>query len=783
MNLKKVFPIVALLLIVFLAGCNKKDKITGVSPEVTSTDPISEATNIAIGSKVSAIFSVAMDPSTMTTDNFSLMIGSTPVDGAVAYTGNKLTFTPAAILVTASMYTGKITTGAKDADGLALAKDYSWNFTTGGTPDITKPTVTLTSPLNNATGVLLNKLIVVTFSKAMDPTTVTALTYSLNQGTTSVAGAVSTTSTTATFTPTGGLAYSKVYTLTVTTGAKDLSGNALAVNYTSSFTTVDAPDTALPMVNATDPLNNATGITANKVVSLTFSEAMTASTINSTTFTLKQGTNAVAGTVAYSGLIATFTPTSALLGSTIYTATITTGAKDLAGNALAANTVWLFTTGAAPTVLSTDPATTGTNVTANKVVKATFSLAMDPLTLTQSTFTLKQGTTPVAGAVTYTGTTASFTATSNFLPGTVYTATIATGAKSVSGFPLSSTSTWSFTTDAAPTVTAVDPTDLAIDILLNKVVTATFSVPMNQSTITATTFTVKQGTNSVAGAVTYAGSTASFTPTSNLVANTLYTATVTTGAMNVSGFPLASNYVWSFTTANPVSVGGVNLGTAANYVIFSNTAIANPNANSTITGNIGTGPGVTSTAITGFSLILPSGGAFSTSSQVVGGGKVYAFDYAVPTPTDVNTASNDMLTAYNDAAGRAPSFTELYAGDISGKTLVPGVYKWSNSVVVNTDVTLSGSSTDVWIFEIAGDLNIAAGGTLPSGIKVALSGGALASNVYWQVGGPTGAVLGTYSTFNGIILSAKQIIMNTGAVMNGKALAQTQVSLDANVVQ
>src|SRR5450759_283729 len=76
------------------------------------------------------------------------------------------------------------------------------------------------------------------------------------------------------------------------------------------------------------------------------------------------------------------------------------------------------------------------------------------------------------------------------------------------------------------------------------------------------------------------------------------------------------------------------------------------------------------TFITGFSLNLPAGGAFSTSAQVTG--NIYAFDYAAPTPTDVNTASNDMLTAYTDAAGRAPDFTELYAGDISGKTLVPG---------------------------------------------------------------------------------------------------------------
>jgi hypothetical protein len=680
MSLKKAFPIIAMLLVVFLAGCNKKDNIPGVRPKVTSTNPISEATGIAIGSKISAIFSVAMDPSTITTDNFTLMNGTTAVAGSVSYTGTTATFTTAAVMITSSSYTGKITTGAKDVSGLSIAKDYTWNFTTGGVPDVTKPTVTLTDPLNNATGVLINKLITVTFSKPMDATTVTSLTYSLKQGTTNVAGAVTYTGSTATFTPAANLAYSKVYTATVTTGAMDLAGNALAVNYTFSFTTLDAPDITLPMVYSTDPLNNATGIVAGKVVALSFSKAMNASTINITTFTLKQGTTLVPGTVAYTGLTGTFTPTSSLLANTFYTATITIGAKDLAGNALAANTVWSFTTGGAATVTSTDPA------------------------------------------------------------------------------------------------------NLAIGVLLNKVVQATFGTAMDQSTLTATTFTLKQGTTPVAGAVTYIGSTASFTPTANLLPTTSYTATITTGVKNTLGFPLANDLVWNFTTVTPSSPSGVNLRTAGNYVIFSNTAIANPNSNSVITGNIGTGPGVTSTAITGFALSLPAGGAFSTSSQVVGGGKVYAFDYAVPTPTDVNTASNDMLTAYNDAAGRAPDFTELYAGDISGKTLAPGVYKWSNSVVINTDVTLSGSSTDVWIFEIAGDLNIAAGGSIPSGIKVVLSGGALASNVYWQVGGPTGATLGTYSTFNGIILSAKQIAMTTGAVMNGRALAATKVSLNANAV-
>jgi len=142
-----------------------------------------------------------------------------------------------------------------------------------------------------------------------------------------------------------------------------------------------------------------------------------------------------------------------------------------------------------------------------------------------------------------------------------------------------------------------------------------------------------------------------------------------------------------------------------------------------------------------------------------------------------------MLTAYNAAAGKTlPDHTELGAGDISGMTLAPGLYKWSNSVLINSNVTLSGGANDVWIFQIAGNLTTAAKGSVPAGIKVVLGGAAQASNVFWQVGGGTGATLGTYSTFNGNILSAKQVVMQTGAVLHGKAMAQTAVTLDANPV-
>lgn len=222
----------------------------------------------------------------------------------------------------------------------------------------------------------------------------------------------------------------------------------------------------------------------------------------------------------------------------------------------------------------------------------------------------------------------------------------------------------------------------------------------------------------------------------------------------------------------------VDLLSAGNFVILGETAITTT-AGSSIVGDIGISPNAAS-SITGFALVLDGSGTFSTSSLVTG--KIYAADYTPPTPTTMTTAINDMTTAWNSAGLVASDETETNAGDISGYVLPPGVYKWSTNVNIYTDVTLAGSASDVWIFQIAGNLNIASGGSVPAGIKVLLSGGAQASNVFWKVDGGVGATLGTYSTFNGTILSAKQIILQTGAVLNGRALAQTQVTLDANMV-
>ena len=222
----------------------------------------------------------------------------------------------------------------------------------------------------------------------------------------------------------------------------------------------------------------------------------------------------------------------------------------------------------------------------------------------------------------------------------------------------------------------------------------------------------------------------------------------------------------------PVPLGSAGaLGAAGSYAILAKTGISNVTG-STVTGDMGLSPAAAS-FITGFSLVADSTNVFSSSSSVVG--RVYAANYAVPSPSNLTTAIGSMETAYTDAAGRStPDFLELGTGNLGGLTLAPGLYKWTSSVTIPTGVTIAGGANDVWIFQTSGDLSIAAAK------NVTLSGGAQAKNIFWQVAGQ--ATLGATSHFEGIILSKTAITLQTGATMKGRALAQTQVALDNNAI-
>lgn len=218
------------------------------------------------------------------------------------------------------------------------------------------------------------------------------------------------------------------------------------------------------------------------------------------------------------------------------------------------------------------------------------------------------------------------------------------------------------------------------------------------------------------------------------------------------------------------AMGLVPLGAAGSFTILAKTGISNVPPTS-IDGDIGVSPAAAS-YLTGFSLVTDATEAFATSTQV--NGRVYAADYAPPTPAEMTAAVLDMELAFTDAAGRAADVTELGAGDIGGMTLEPGVYRWGTGLLVPTDLTLEGSATDVWIFQIAEDL------TVSNGTDVVLAGGALPENVFWQVGGLCD--LGTTAHVAGTVMTQTSARLGTGASVDGRLFAQTAVVLDGNTV-
>jgi hypothetical protein len=322
-----------------------------------------------------------------------------------------------------------------------------------------------------------------------------------------------------------------------------------------------------------------------------------------------------------------------------------------------------------------------------------------------------------------------------------------------------------------PTVMSSSPTPNASGVPVNASIVANFSEPMDPATLDTTTFLVTAGAAAtpVLGTVIYSGSTAVFWPEEHLADGGTFTAKITVGAeSSADNIALLEEHEWSFDTGNTLEPGlPVDLGTAGSFAILSKAGISTVPA-SVILGDIGVSP-LAATAITDFGLTLDASGQFSTCTQVTG--NVYAADYAAPTPQNMTTAVLDMERAFNDAAARAPAVTELGAGSIlSTVTLAPGVYKWGTGLLIDADVTLDGSATDVWIFQIAQDLIVS------SATEVGLAGAALPENVFWQVSGLVD--LDTTATLNGVVLTATAITLRTGATVHGRLLAQTMVSLD-----
>jgi len=546
------------------------------------------------------------------------------------------------LLSTLSIVSVVLFTGCKNDDYVAI----------NGGPC---PVVVSVTPLSGATLVgrtKVNSIIVsdqavrtsivtATFNKKMDPKTINESSFTLN-GNAPVAGTVTYTDSTATFTASSRFVDNTTFTARITTAAKDLMGNALQQDYVWVFST---GTTILPVVVATSPFMNETGVELNKTIVANFSVAMDQSTITNSTFTLSKGTTSVAGVVSGLGNNVSFVPTVALSPLTVYTAKITSAVKNMDGISIAKDTTWTFTT---------------VNVFSLNITALNGTVAKNPNALT-----FNSGTNVILTATPAIG--YSFSSWSGD----------ATGSKNPLTVTMSSTKniTANFTNNA---------TNFALNI---NSVNGTVSKNPDQ-------LTYANGSNVVLTPTPNAGYT--FDSWSGDATGSAVPLTVN---MNAN-----KNITANYTAAQANGPGLVDLKSAADFTILSKTGISTIGVTS-ITGNIGVSP-AKATALTGFSLIMDATQQFATSLYVIG--KVYASDYTLAPPSKMTTAVSDMESAFTAANGMTTTvIVDKGAGNISGMTLAAGLYKWSTGLLItNQGVTLSGGPNDTWVFQIAQGLTV-----------------------------------------------------------------------------
>ncbi len=408
-------------------------------PSVTATMPATGAVGVAVNVAPSVTFSEQVDAITI---NFTLSGGGATIPCTMSYAGTTAIFTPLVSLAYSTLYMATISAGVRDLAGNVMPNGYLWSFMTGTAPDTTPPSVSASIPATGAIGVAVNIAPSVTFTEPINQQT---LSFVLTAESVTIPCTMSYAGTTAIFTPLVSLAYSTLYTATISAGVRDLAGNVMLDGYLWSFTTGTAPDTMPPSVTATMPVTGAVGVAVNVAPSVTFTEPIDQQTL---AFVLTAESITIPCMTSYAGTTAIFTPLVSLAYSTLYTATISAGVRDLAGNAMPNGYLWSFTTGTAPdtmppSVTATIPAVGAAGVAVNVAPSVTFSEQVDSTTIT---FTLSGGGISIPCTMSYAGTTAIFTPSSNLTKNVLYTARVNTGVRDLAGNTMTNDYFWSFTT-------------------------------------------------------------------------------------------------------------------------------------------------------------------------------------------------------------------------------------------------------------------------------------------------------------------------------------------------
>jgi len=745
-------------------------------PIVVLTVPINNAVAVGVGQSISAVFNEPLDPATVNTTSMMLMRGAEPVSGTVSYSGVTAVFDPLTSLLPGTIYRVELAPSITDQAGNVMTNAYHWSFAVGEANETEPPTVVSTVPSYAAVGVNVDQTMSITFSEPMAPTSISASTFTLRRGATPIPSTITYSGLTAQLAPWAQLDYSTEYTLTVSTGATDLVGNALESAHEWRFTTAAEPDLVAPTVVSTSPLAGFVGAEIDVVASVTFSEPMAGTTLNSTSLSMRRGSVPVSATVTYTGVVATLSPWQVLEYETEYTVTLSTAATDVAGNGLQSAHEWRFTTRVepdtiAPTVVLTVPAHLDSDVEIDQSIVVTFSEPLDASTVTNSSIQLFRGATPIDASVTYTGVTATLTPLDTLDYETSYMVALGANIADPSGNFLIDAGVWEFTTRIAPDITAPEivstsPSSGASGAATTEGVVVTFNEPMLAASVNSSSFQVSDASMvTVPGAVTLdvSGLIAMFVPTNDLLRGSTYHVTLSTGLTDIAGNALASAFAWEFHTA--AGPAPVSLGAAGNFTILARTGIATTGV-SDVTGDLGLSPGVDA-VLMGWGQSAAT--TYSTSPMV--DGRIYVSTYDAPTPANLELASNDMGAAYTAVAAQGPpDGVDLNAGALGGVTFAPGIYRWGAAATIATNVTIEGGPNDVWVFQVNGALAMAAS------VSVVLTGGARAENVFWQVNGALN--IGATSHFEGIALTSTAINVGAGSSVNGRLLAQTAVAVD-----